>query len=133
MLFFKFDDDVKTLKQAEVIINIEISNIASNNYYYNGSFIIFVPSFASFPQFDGFVAFAKLGQKAKIIGYQCKFGTNVSYGELPTWMEKAILLRGKAPKRSNDRLDNWEYWSKAQVKELLGLSFEILYPDNDDV
>jgi hypothetical protein len=126
--FFKFNEEIITLEQARDIINQRIVELTSDS----GSFIIFIPSFASFPQFDGFVVFTKMG-KTKRIGYQCKHGVEGSYGEVPEWLDNAILLRGKAYYNRSSSPRGWEYWNKQQVIELLGVSFEILYPDDENL
>jgi hypothetical protein len=124
--FYKFGEEIKTLKEANNIIDQQIRNVTSDS----GSFIIFVPSFASFPQFDGFIVFTKIGKTEKF-GYQCKHGKEGSHGQKPSCLDKVILLRGNAYNNSTVTR-GWAHWNKEQVIELLGVSFEILYPDNED-
>ena len=124
--FYKFVEEIQTLEMARNIIDQQVRNVTSEM----GSFIIFVPSFANFPQLDGFVVFTKMGQTKKI-GYQCKYGRDGSYGQKPEWLDHAILLRGSAFD-SSSLTRGWEYWNKEEVIEFLGVSFKILYPDDEE-
>ena len=114
MSLFKFNSDIQTLKKARRLINKQLSENIN-------SVIIFTPSYASFPQFDGFVGLNMKG-KQKLIGYQCNHGKAGSKGNKPSWLHKAILLRGITAEESS-KLRGWEYWSFSQTKSLLGESF----------
>ena len=94
--------------------------------------VLFYPSNPSLEQFDGYVAFKRVARNRRssnvqsiIIGYQCKAGCANSEGEKPSWLHKAILLRGNAMMNASYPRQ-WYHASKEEVTAFLGFSLAML-------
>eukprot|EP01036_Dinobryon_divergens_P038868 gene38868-51099_t len=122
----QLDPTTTTVRDAKKAIESVL-----NKFTYGCQLVLFHPYCESLQQFDGFIAFNKTEQGLqnsirRIIGYQCKAGKETSYGNIPKWMFKAVLLRGKA-KTNAAYPRSWIHASHAQVKAFLGFSLEMLY------
>ena len=111
-----------SLLSARRIITAEMVNLD------NATIAIYTPVYASFPVFDGFVAYCRNGH-VRVFGYQCKLNRGYPKKNAPPdWPEKAFLLRGNAPPTDNRRR-GWEYCSDEFIKStVLGHSLAPLYP-----
>jgi len=91
---------------------------------------LFLPKNQSFEQFDGFLSFCPKKGRAIVTGYQCKYGSQGSEGHKPNWLHSAVHLRGEAPAATSGASQQraWDYYTRDQVMELLGVSLGILYP-----
>ena len=95
--------------------------------------VLFYPSHPnSLEQFDGYVAFIKVENgssgNSRIIGYQCKAGRESSFGiRKPSWLHKAILLRGEVNGGRAAFPRGWAHASGEEVKAFLGFSLAMLY------
>lgn len=114
----------KTVAEAKSFIDDQLSKSPL-------CLLLAVPSFAKFPEFDGFVVCAHPGQETVVVGFQAKLGSGTpKYVLGEGGVTKGVLLRGAAPaKGSLSR--GWEYWSKKHIQnEILVYSLRDLYPEN---
>jgi hypothetical protein len=113
----------ETFPEAKSFIDNQLSQSPS-------CLLLAVPSFAKFPEFDGFVAYAHPGQEAVVVGFQAKLGSGTQCAFEEGGITKGVLLRGAAPaKGSLSR--GWEYWNKEQIQsDILVYSLHDLYPEN---
>ena len=124
----QLDPSINNVRDAQKAIEYVL-----NKFTYGCQLVLFHPYSESLQQFDGYVAFNKVEQGLqnsirRIIGYQCKAGKDTSVGDKkPKWMYKAVLLRGKAGKRTTYPPRSWIHANDEQVKALLGFSLEMLY------
>ena len=115
----------KTVAEAIFFIDNQLSKSPS-------ILLLAVPSFAKFPEFDGFVACAHPGQETVVVGFQAKLGrgTPKYVFEERGIITKGVLLRGWAPEKGS-LSRGWEYWNKEQIQNnLLVHSLHDLYPEN---
>lgn len=117
--------EMKTLEEAKKFIDTELAQCKES------TFLILTPAYASFPYFDGFVCY-KAGGVDRRIAFQLKAGGKApDKGKAPviaSWLDKAVLIRGKAPGKVNASIVplKWHYLNGKEVKELLGYSLTSL-------
>lgn len=102
---YKFSDSIVTLDQARDVINEQLSsNNTSDNNNTNifGAFIVFVQSCTSLWIFGVYKNW-----KDHVDWLSVQHVNVGSYGEIPDWLNRAILLRGKATTRAYST-NGWE-------------------------
>lgn len=92
-----------------------------------GTILYITPQYAKFPDYDGFLVYKAVDEHTVVVGIQVKLTRGYPKHPVPTWIEKAILIRGNAPERPNYK-DKWIYLSKEVMMGLLGTSMAPLYP-----
>ena len=94
--------------------------------------VIAIPSYAKFPDYDGFLCCKQSKAAApKIIAFQCKKGrAYYPRHEVPKkGISKAVLLRGNnnAQPSSFVSKKKWVYYDEGQVRTVLGWSLRHLF------
>ena len=95
--------------------------------------LIVLPSYAKFPDFDGFICYRSMGGSIRIIGYQIKLSRAYPKRDVPTWLECGLLIRGTASSvssTSSSEKTGWKYLSRNEIHSFLGYSLSPLYPDS---
>jgi hypothetical protein len=93
---------------------------------YQGSLVLVVtPSYSKFPDFDGFI-FCRIGDQILVYGYQVKLGRCYPKHDIPRWMRRGLLIRGKASVSVVKR--GWVYLNEESIKGMLGYSLQFVYP-----
>ena len=133
--------DVMTLDSARDFI---ASHIDESLDAEQARLVVFTPSFASFPSYDGFVVYTSgttpsggggSGSSSRVVlAYQAKQGSEGmarSCNVLPEWIDAAYLVRGKPTSDETTRIkgnNKTFYLGYYDVLELLGCSLENLMP-----
>jgi hypothetical protein len=119
--------EITTLDQAHAAISAKLNAVQ------RPTIMLFSCSFADFPDYDGFIAYQGFRDgspsKPRILAYQEKRGREYPKNDAPEcdWIEKSLLLRGKAPTKAN-QLRGWINLSRTEILHLLGSSLKPLYP-----
>ena len=89
--------------------------------------VIAIPSYATFPDYDGFLCYKQAEDIAPtIIGFQCKQNRTYPKYEVPKGISQAVLLRGNAPSATFVK-KKWVYYNEEQVRTVLGWSLRHLF------
>jgi hypothetical protein len=123
--------ETKTLDQAKTEIDCFImENIITEN----SVTVISIP-YGKFPDYDLFVVtrskkrMPDSSPKTVIYAIQNKTGRALPKHDVPDWIDKGYLVRGKAPATTYSN-QKWTYLERKDVEQLLGCSLRVLYPDN---
>lgn len=114
--------EITTLDQAHSAIITKLKDVK------RPTIILFACSYADFPDYDGFIAYAS-PSRPRIFGHQEKRGRAYPKRPAPAgdWINKSLHLRGIAPAKAN-QLRGWVYLSRMEILHLLGSSLKPLYP-----
>jgi hypothetical protein len=89
--------------------------------------VIAIPSYAKFPDYDGFLCYKQSeGTAPAIIGFQCNKNRAYPKYAVPKGISQAVLLRGNAPKSTFVK-KKWVYYNEEQVRTVLGWSLRHLF------
>jgi hypothetical protein len=96
---------------------------------------LFFPKFASFPTFDGFIAYHAPGQTSepRVVGVQMKLGNDcpTERGVEFNWVSKGYLIRGIAANRNYTSPDGfWQCMTNSEIDSLVGYSLGSIRPCN---
>lgn len=90
--------------------------------------VVLTPSYRTFPDFDGFVAFCTGQDDVVMAGYQVKTGRAYPKRHVSELLcGGGYFIRGRAPQAENE-VRGWTYCSSDTIKQLLGYSLQTLYP-----
>jgi hypothetical protein len=89
--------------------------------------LVVMPTFAKFPDFDGFVVYRREDGKSVVYGYQCK--PDRAYPKRAPCLEihRALIVRGNAVVPDSGPR-GWEAMGEKEMRALLGYSLGMLYP-----
>jgi hypothetical protein len=99
------------------------------------SLCLVLPSNATFPEFDGFVAYSPRNvhgtRTITFVGFQAKLGSGsprLAFESRNDPISRRVVLRGHALERMSSQ-NGWEFWNKHQIQtDLLVISLNDLYP-----
>jgi hypothetical protein len=95
-----------------------------------GTVILFTPVLATFPGFDGFIAYRGKGpDTVHYFAFQAKSGSDSPRGprDQISWIRKAVLIRGAPLVTSTlGSAEFWKYLTADEVEGLLGQSMKYL-------
>jgi len=105
-----------TLADVHVFISNGVNSLAV------GTILYLTPQYAKFPDYDLFLVYKATNRLTRV-----KLIRGYPKHPVPTWIEKAFLIRGNAPERPHLK-DEWIYLNKDEMMSLLGVSMAPLYP-----
>jgi hypothetical protein len=111
----------------DVLQRVRSVAVFSENSVSSSSVTLAIPSYAKFPDFDGFLIF-KRGSADVICGYQTKLSRCDPKKDRPESVSFAYILRGPPPEDRRALRRGWCYLGSEDMAGLLGYSLSFLTP-----
>lgn len=89
--------------------------------------LIVMPTYAKFPDYDGFVVYRSNLGHVVVYGYQCKPERAYPKRVLPQGIRRGLIVRGNVVVPACGAR-GWEIFGEKEMRALLGYSLGMLYP-----
>lgn len=125
VLYRQLSGECRTLEDAQDKIQIILSNLSLP------TILLVTPTYAKFPDFDGFVCYKNAFGISINTGYQVKLGRTYPKRDIPSgWLKQGYLIRGNPLACSSGQGKvGWTYLKEKDIEYLLGFSLAPLCPN----